>query len=88
MSEEAPAKPADDDGAGGKMPLLDHLIELRQRLVKCVVALLVAFSVCFYFSEHIFAFLVVPLKEAFGDGGGRLGHRRGHHDRADHDCGT
>ena len=62
----------EDEVDASRAPLLDHLIELRQRLVKCVVALLVAFSVCFYFSEHIFAFLVVPLKEAFGDGGGRL----------------
>jgi sec-independent protein translocase protein TatC len=55
-----------------RAPLLDHLIELRQRLMRCVIALLVSFGVCFYFSEQIFAFLVVPLKDAFGDGGGRL----------------
>jgi len=62
----------EDDVDASKAPLLDHLIELRQRLVRCVIALLAAFAVCFYFSEHIFAFLVVPLKEAFGDGNGRL----------------
>lgn len=55
-----------------KAPLLDHLIELRSRLLKCVYALVVTGAVCFYFSEHLFAFLVQPLKEAFGDGGGRL----------------
>jgi sec-independent protein translocase protein TatC len=55
-----------------KAPLLDHLIELRGRLLKCVYALVLSGAVCFYFSEHIFAFLVHPLKEAFGDGGGRL----------------
>ena len=62
----------EDDVDASKAPLLDHLIELRQRLVRCVIALLAAFAVCFYFSEQIFAFLVVPLKEAFGDGNGRL----------------
>ncbi|WP_017670130.1 twin-arginine translocase subunit TatC [Blastomonas sp. AAP53] len=71
MSATDADRPEDEVDAS-RAPLLDHLIELRQRLVKCVVALLVAFGVCFYFSEHIFAFLVVPLKEAFGDGGGRL----------------
>ncbi len=62
----------EDDIDASRAPLLDHLIELRQRLVRCVIALLVSFGICFYFSEHIFSFLVVPLKEAFGDGGGKL----------------
>jgi len=55
-----------------KAPLLDHLIELRSRLLKCVYGLAICFAICFYFSEQLFAFLVHPLKEAFGDGGGRL----------------
>ena len=55
-----------------KAPLLDHLIELRGRLLKCVWALLITGVLCFYFSDKLFAFLVHPLKEAFGDGGGRL----------------
>jgi len=55
-----------------KAPLLDHLIELRGRLIKCVWALFLTGAVCFYFSDKLFAFLVHPLKEAFGDGGGRL----------------
>ncbi len=55
-----------------KAPLLDHLIELRGRLLKCVYALFLTGAVCFYFSEQLFAVLVHPLKEAFGDAGGRL----------------
>jgi sec-independent protein translocase protein TatC len=55
-----------------KAPLLEHLIELRSRLLKCVIALFVTGAVCFYFSEQLFAILVHPLKEAFGDGGGKL----------------
>jgi len=55
-----------------KAPLLDHLIELRGRLLKCVYGLAICFAICFYFSDKLFAFLVYPLKEAFGDGGGRL----------------
>jgi sec-independent protein translocase protein TatC len=46
-----------------KMPLLDHLIELRQRLLYSVVALLVVFLVCFYFAEPIFQYLSQPLAD-------------------------
>ncbi|MCG8357423.1 MAG: twin-arginine translocase subunit TatC [Kiloniellales bacterium] len=51
----------DDDGTGGRMPLLEHLVELRSRLLKCVVALIVAFLICFYFADEIFEFLAEPL---------------------------
>jgi len=53
-------------------PLLDHLIELRARLMRCVMALGLAFAVCFYFADEIFGFLVRPLTEAFPPGQGRL----------------
>ena len=53
-------------------PLLDHLIELRTRLVRCVVVLAAAFAVCLYFAEPIFAVLVEPLADAFPEGEGRL----------------
>ncbi|MHA6722336.1 twin-arginine translocase subunit TatC [Sphingomonas sp. RS2018] len=45
-------------------PLLDHLVELRRRLLFCVVAIVLCFAVCFYFSKPIFAFLVHPLVAA------------------------
>ncbi len=45
-------------------PLLDHLIELRRRLLYCAAALVVTFGVCFYFARPIFAFLVHPLVAA------------------------
>ncbi|MEL6878207.1 MAG: twin-arginine translocase subunit TatC [Pseudomonadota bacterium] len=53
-------------------PLLDHLIELRSRLVRCVIALILAFCVCFYFADEILGFLVRPLKDAFPEGEGQL----------------
>jgi len=53
-------------------PLLDHLIELRGRLVKCVLALGIAFAGCLYFADDIFAILVRPLAQAFPPGQGKL----------------
>ena len=47
-----------------KMPLLDHLIELRRRLLWSVVALAAAFFFCLYFARDIFAFLAQPLLRA------------------------
>lgn len=47
-----------------KMPLLDHLIELRKRLLWCTVALAIAFGVSLYFARPIFAVLVQPLLRA------------------------
>jgi sec-independent protein translocase protein TatC len=53
-------------------PLLDHLMELRTRLIRCILALAVAFCVCLYFAQDIFSFLVRPLAQAFPAGQGRL----------------
>ncbi|MDA0220525.1 MAG: twin-arginine translocase subunit TatC [Proteobacteria bacterium] len=44
-----------------KMPLLDHLVELRTRLVRCVIVLVIAFLPCFYFAQDIYNFLARPL---------------------------
>ena len=46
-----------------KMPLLDHLIELRQRLLYSVIALLVVFILCFAVAEYIFNYLAQPLAD-------------------------
>ncbi|WP_448661134.1 twin-arginine translocase subunit TatC [Sphingomonas sp. CJ20] len=45
-------------------PLLEHLIELRRRLLWSIGALIVAFGGCMYFARHILGFLVAPLKTA------------------------
>ena len=47
-----------------KAPLLEHLIELRRRLLWSVGALLAGFFVCLYFAKPIFAVLVQPLLRA------------------------
>jgi sec-independent protein translocase protein TatC len=47
-----------------RAPLLDHLLELRRRLLWSIGALAIAFAVCLYFARPIFAFLVQPLVRA------------------------
>lgn len=59
MAEAAP-----DDK---KMPLIEHLVELRRRLIFCGIAFIIAFLICYYFAEYFFAFLVRPLAEAMKD---------------------
>ena len=64
MTAEGPVTAEEEDGAGGKMPLLDHLIELRARLLKSLLAIGVAFGVCLYYARPIFSVLVQPLVAA------------------------
>ncbi len=57
---------SDDDIEASKAPLLEHLIELRQRLMKSIIAIAIAFVVCFYFATDIFNILIVPYEQAAG----------------------
>ena len=45
-------------------PLMDHLVELRSRLLKSLIALAIAFAFCFYFADFIFAYLLNPYEVA------------------------
>ena len=56
----------DADIEATKAPLMEHLIELRARLIKAVVAFLVAFLVCFYFSHYIYNVLIGPFVSVVG----------------------
>ena len=53
-----------DELEASRAPLMDHLIELRRRLLLSMGALAVAFAVAYYFAEPIFGFLVHPLVKA------------------------
>lgn len=61
--------PEEAELEASKAPLLDHLIELRRRLLWSFATLAVTFAVCLYFARPIFSFLVQPLLRA---GQGRL----------------
>jgi len=56
----------DADIEASKAPLLDHLIELRQRLIRSVYAFFAAFLVCFYFSRSIYNILTEPYVHVVG----------------------
>src|SRR5262249_34567541 len=54
-----------------KMPLLEHLVELRRRLLYSAVGFILAFLFCFYFAQDMFNFLAMPLADYFHDAAGR-----------------
>ncbi len=56
------------------MPLIDHLMELRSRLLWSVGAFVICFAVCYYFSTQIYGFLARPLADILQHQGG--GERR------------
>ena len=55
-----------------RAPLLDHLIELRTRIIRALLALAAGFAVCLYFADAILSILIWPLKQAFPAGEGQL----------------
>ena len=52
------------------MPLIEHLLELRTRLMWSVGAFIIAFAICYYFSTAIYGFLARPLADILLQQGG------------------
>jgi sec-independent protein translocase protein TatC len=69
MTKPSPADEAEIESS--KAPLLDHLIELRKRLIYSIIAFVVSFLACFGFAKYIYAFLTLPLAHALA---GRPNH--------------
>ena len=67
MTDTTSPYPADreqvrsDESNDGRMPFLDHLEELRRRLLKSILAVVVMACAAFYFSHQLFLFLIRPL---------------------------
>ena len=69
MSDTQPKPDLHDDEdelASSSAPLLDHLTELRQRLIVSIVAIAIGFAICFAFSRQIFNVLIIPFVDAVG----------------------
>lgn len=53
-----------------KMPLMEHLVELRRRVVLSAIAFIIGFFICYYVAEDIYAILVRPLAAIMAEVGG------------------
>ena len=49
-----------------RAPLMEHLIELRTRLIRALLAFVVMFVICFFFAKEIYNILVLPYQHAAG----------------------
>ncbi|RFC66368.1 twin-arginine translocase subunit TatC [Fulvimarina endophytica] len=56
---------SDDDIEASSAPLIEHLIELRQRLIRSIIGFFLAFVLCFFFAKELFNLLVIPYQTAF-----------------------
>lgn len=59
----------EDDDIGGKMSFLEHLDELRRRIIRALIAIFVGFLIAFAFIERVFRFIMEPLRDVLPDGG-------------------
>jgi sec-independent protein translocase protein TatC len=57
-----------EDTTGGKMSFLDHLDELRRRIIYSLVSVLVGFGIAFFWLDDIFTFVFKPMQEVLPAG--------------------
>jgi sec-independent protein translocase protein TatC len=70
LIEQRPDEDEDElDGAGGRMSFLDHLDELRKRLIVAISSVFGGFLIAFAFIRPIFDFIMEPLQEILPEGG-------------------
>ena len=56
-----------NDEKNTQSSFVEHLTELRSRLVKCIIYLFVFFVLCYFFAENIYSFLLAPYADAVKD---------------------
>ncbi len=66
-----PPPPGPASGDMKEAPLLEHLVELRTRLVRCLIAVGVGFAACYAFAERLLGILLKPLMDVM-PGGSKL----------------
>ena len=62
----------EDEIEKSKAPLIDHLIELRSRLIKALIAFAITFALCFFFAKQIYNILVWPFVFIAGAGNSKF----------------
>lgn len=67
-SDREPGCAGDDDG-GKEEPLMSHLIELRDRLIRALLSILIVFLCLFYWAKDLYALLAQPLLASLPQGG-------------------
>jgi len=67
-SDREPGCAGDDDG-GKEEPLMSHLIELRHRLIRALLSILIVFLCLFYWAKDLYALLAQPLLASLPQGG-------------------
>jgi sec-independent protein translocase protein TatC len=58
---------SDEEELGGQMSFLEHLDELRRRLIRSIIFVFLATSICWFFSDRIYNFLAVPVERALAE---------------------
>ena len=67
-AEEPEEEVEEEEEEHGAMGFFDHLGELRTRLVRCFLAALIGFGICYSFAEDLFQLLMAPLVKVFPPG--------------------
>ena len=65
---EEPLRDGHDEIEASKAPLIEHLVELRTRLIHALIGVGIGFVICFYFATAIYNLLVWPYQVARGEG--------------------
>ncbi len=66
IADPSAKRSGEDEIEASRAPLIEHLIELRSRLIKSLVAFIVLFFICFAGAQHIYNVLVMPYVWAAG----------------------
>jgi len=56
-----------EEDLGGQMSFLEHLDELRSRLIRSIAFVFLAATVCWFVSDRIYAFLALPVEHALAE---------------------